>query len=454
MKFTTINPATGDILKEYETVGTKAALDVAQQAHTAFSQWKLLPYAQRGAHLKALAEVLRKNKDRYGELITTEMGKPITQATGEVEKCAWLADYFAEHAESFLKEEIVQTEAKKSVVRFDPLGTVLCIMPWNFPFWQALRFALPALMAGNTAVLRHSNVVPECALAIESAFTEAGLPDNVFRTIISDHDAVPALIKSRFIQGVSLTGSVQAGARVGQLASKYLKKAVLELGGSDPFIVLDDADINLACQNAVNGRLINTGQSCIAAKRFIVVKSRAGEFTELFVKHTEAQKVGDPTEPSTQVGPLVSEDQREALHAQVEDAVKKGGKVLTGGKRLERPGFFYQPTVISNTKPTMRVIKEEVFGPVAPIIIAKDADDAITIANNSEFGLGASIWTQDREKGERLAQQLEAGVVFINNVVRSDPRMPFGGIKKSGIGRELSHYGIKEFVNIKGVTIF
>ena len=454
MKFTTINPATEETIKEYETIDKKEALAVAQEVNNSFSHWKSISIQEREHHLKTLAFILRKNKQHYAELMTAEMGKPITQALAEIEKCAWLAEYYAENAHLFLKEEVIQTDAKKSFIRFDPLGTILCIMPWNFPFWQAIRFAVPAMAAGNTIVLRHSNIVPECASAIESAFQEAGFPANVFRTIITDHDAIPTLIKSSFIQGVSLTGSTKAGARVAQLAAKNLKKCVLELGGSDPFIVLDDADINAAAQHAVIGRLINAGQSCIAAKRCIVVKSRVDEFTELFVKYTHAQRVGDPLNTQTQVGPIVREAQLNELETQVADAVKKGGTILTGGKRREGKGFFYLPTIITNTKASMKIVKNEVFGPVAPIIIAKDEADAVRIANSSEFGLGASIWTQDQAKAERLAQQIESGVVFINSTVKSDPRMPFGGVKKSGIGRELSSYGIKEFVNIKGVTIY
>ncbi len=453
MNFKTINPATEEVIKTYRTISEQSALNIAKQANSAQKKWRDLKIKDRAHYMKSLSKTLLKNKKHYAKLITTEMGKPISQSIAEIEKCSWLAEYFAENSQNFLKEEPVKTEANKSFVRFDPLGTVLCIMPWNFPFWQALRFAVPALMAGNTALLRHSNVVPECALAIEQSFKQAGFPKNIFRTVITDYDCVNSLIPSPYIQGVSLTGSTQAGSKVAQIAMQALKKCVLELGGSDPFIVLDDADLKLACQNATSSRLLNAGQSCISAKRFIIIKSKAKKFTELFVKYTKAQKIGNPMKKDTQVGPLVREEQLKTLESQVQDAVKKGAKILTGGNRLNRKGFFYEPTIITNTKPSMRVIKEEVFGPVAPIIIAKNEADAIRIANSSEYGLGASIWTRNRKKAEQLAQKIEAGVVFVNGVVRSDPRMPFGGIKRSGIGRELSYYGIKEFVNIKSVIV-
>lgn len=382
------------------------------------------------------------------------MGKPIKQGVAEVEKCAWTAEVYADNGEKWLEEELVQADGKKHIVTFEPLGVILSVMPWNFPFWQALRFGIPTLTAGNVSILRHSNVVPMCALTIEEAFKEAGFPENVFRTIITDHKLVASLIRSDLINGVTVTGSVGVGSRVGQLAGKYIKKFVLELGGSDPFVVLEDANIQFACKSAAQGRLINSGQSCIAAKRFIVVKEIAEEFTEKFVEFTKALKVGNPLEQDTDVGSLVNEQQRQLLEAQVKDAVDKGATVLTGGKRIEGRGFFYEPTILSNVKKNMKVVKEEVFGPVAPIIVVKNEKEAIRVANDSEFGLGASVWSTNEEGVIRVARALQAGAVFVNGIVKSDPRLPFGGIKKSGIGRELSHYGLKEFVNIKAINIY
>ena len=340
------------------------------------------------------------------------------------------------------------------MVVFEPLGAILSIMPWNFPFWQAFRFGIPTLIAGNVSILKHSNVVPQCALAIEEAFNKAGFPQNVFKTIITEHESVAELVKSDLIRGVSLTGSTSAGARIAELAGRNLKKVVLELGGSDPFIVLNDADVEFAAKNAVSGRNVNSGQSCIAAKRFIVMRDVFEEFSKKFAEATNALIVGDPMDMKTDVGPLVNKDGLTQIESQVQDAVIKGAIILTGGKKLERKGYFYKPTVLSNIKINMKVVTEEVFGPVAPIIVVNDEEEAIKIANNSEFGLGASVWTKDENKGLEIAKKLEAGDIFINSVVKSDPRMPFGGIKKSGIGRELSKYGLKEFVNIKGINVY
>jgi succinate-semialdehyde dehydrogenase/glutarate-semialdehyde dehydrogenase len=453
-RFQTVNPASGEVIGEYETITSQQALEVARRAREAFNSWRRLDIGERADYLRRLAGVLRKNLREYAELITLEMGKPIRQARAEVEKCAWTAEVFAENGERWLEEEVVGTDAWKSLVRFEPLGVVLSVMPWNFPFWQPLRFGIPALLAGNVSVLRHSNIVPGCALAIERAFAEAGFPDYVFKTIITDHDVVADLIASRYIDGVSFTGSVAAGARIGELAGRNLKKCVLELGGSDPFIVLEDADMDFTCSNAAQARLVNSGQSCIAAKRFIVVESRAEEFTRLFTEYMGRLVVGDPMDERTDVGPLVREERVRELEAQVEDAVLRGARILMGGRRMARKGFFYEPTVLANVTLGMRVMNEEVFGPVAPIVVARDEAEAIEIANKSEFGLGASIWTRSEEKAMRVAGQLECGIVFVNGMVKSDPRMPFGGVKKSGIGRELSKYGLREFVNIKGITIY
>jgi len=454
MKFKTINPATEEVITEYDLMPKEEVIDAAKKSHVIFQEWKQLDISERADYFRRLAQVLRNNKERYAKLMTLEMGKPIKQALTEVEKCAWSAEVYADNAGKWLEEEIVHADGKKHIVAFEPLGTILSIMPWNFPFWQAFRFGIPTLIAGNVSILKHSNVVPQCALAIEEAFTEAGFPKHVFTTVITNHETVAELISSDLTQGVSLTGSTSAGAKVAELAGKNLKKVVLELGGSDPFIVLDDADVGFAAKSAVSGRTINSGQSCIAAKRFIVTKHVANEFSRIFAEATNALIVDDPMNMKTDVGPLVNKDGLMQIEAQVHDAVSKGAMILAGGKRLERKGYFYKPTVLSNIKNNMKVVTEEVFGPVAPIIIVNDEEEAIKVANNSEYGLGASIWTNDENKGLKIAKRIEAGDVFINAVVKSDPRMPFGGIKKSGIGRELSKYGLREFVNIKGINVY
>ena len=427
---------------------------MAKRAKEAFVRWSRLEVGERAAYMRRLAEALRKGSADYAHLMTLEMGKPITQSKAEVEKCAWTAEVYAENGERWLEDEVVKTDSEQSRVVFQPLGLVLSIMPWNFPFWQALRFAIPSLLAGNVTILRHSNVVPECALAIEQAFKRAGFPEHVFSTAITDHAVVTELISSSLVDAVSVTGSVEVGRKIAETAAKNLKKIVLELGGSDAFVVLEDADIPFAGRGAAQGRLINSGQSCIAAKRFVVVESVAEEFTQSFVESMSQARTGDPEDEKTEVGPLVREEQVQEVEAQVEDAVAKGAKLLLGGKRSAGSGFFYPPTVLGNTTPQMRVIREEVFGPVGPVIVAKDTTDAIRIANDSEFGLGASVWSTDEKAARDAARRLEAGAVFINSIVKSDPRMPFGGVKKSGIGRELSKYGLKEFVNVKSINVY
>lgn len=451
-KIETVNPATGKVIASYDNDDAEAVARKVRQAREAFSSWKKLELGERADYMRKLGRVMRKNREEYGRIVTEEMGKPVRQSVAEIEKCAWVCDYYAEHAEAFLRDQIVPTEFRKSFVSFEPLGVIAAIMPWNFPFWQVMRFAVPALTAGNVGVLKHSSVCLGSSLKLQEAFSDAGFPENVFLTVIGDYRAGEALVQSD-IDAVSVTGSVNTGRRVAELASKDLKKFVLELGGSDPFIVLEDADLKQTAYMATQSRLLNTGQSCISAKRFIVVKSIAEKFTKLFVEDTQAEVLGDPLDPKTTIGPLVRDSQRQALAKQVEDAKTKGGKVLVGGKPVEREGYFYEPTIISNVGHEMSVLKEEVFGPAAPIIVVENEEQAIREANNSEFGLGASIWTNNIERGIKLARQIESGLVSVNEMVKSDPRLPFGGVKKSGIGRELSEFGIKEFVNIKSVIV-
>src|ERR687886_543082 len=448
----TINPATGKILATYENSKPEEVSAKVKVAREAFVMWKKLDISERAEYMRRLGRVMRKNREEYARLVTEEMGKPIRQSLAEIEKCAWVCDYYAEHAEVFLRDEIIPTEFRKSFVSFEPLGVVACIMPWNFPFWQVMRFAVPALTAGNVGVLKHSSVCLGSAIKLEQAFKDAGFPDNIFQSIIGDYRAGESLVQAN-IDAVSVTGSVSTGRRVAELASQDLKKFVLELGGSDPFIVLEDADLNQTAYMATQSRLLNTGQSCIAAKRFIVVKEIADKFTNLFVENTEAEVVGNPLDSKTTVGPLVRDSQRHALAKQVDDAKERGAILLVGGRPINREGFFYEPTIISNVNHSMDVVREEVFGPAAPIIVVNNEEEAIREANNSEFGLGASIWTNNIERGIRLARQVESGIVSVNEMVKSDPRLPFGGIKKSGIGRELSEFGIREFVNVKSVVV-
>jgi succinate-semialdehyde dehydrogenase/glutarate-semialdehyde dehydrogenase len=453
--FETVNPATGERIASYNLQGIETALKVARKAQEAFrTNWSKKTIEEREDYLRSLAKALRAKKKDYSEIMTTEMGKPITQAEAEVEKCAWTAEVYAEKAKLWLENESATTDSKESYVEYDPLGVVLSVMPWNFPFWQAMRFAIPALAAGNVSILRHSNICPASALAIQEAFEKAGFPDGVFTTIITNHDVVADLIASDYINGVSLTGSVGAGQRVGELAGKNLKKFVLELGGSDPFIVLDDADVEKAAKVGAEARLLNSGQSCICAKRFIVINSVAKDFTEKFVEEVAKKRVGDPMRRETDVGPLAYKDQVTTVNSQVTDAISKNARVLIGGKPKSGRGSFYEPTVLDRVNHTMKVVSEEVFGPVAPILTVQSESEAIEMANESEFGLGASLWTSDLEKGKSLAREIQSGMVFVNALVKSDPRMPFGGVKKSGIGRELSKYGLKEFTNWKGVNVY
>ena len=399
------------------------------------------------------AGILESDKTNFAKLATIEMGKPIRQAIAEVEKCAWACRYYAENAETFLADEIITTDARESMIRYQPLGIVLAIMPWNFPYWQVFRFAAPALMAGNVGLLKHASNVPQCALAIESIFERAGFVTGAFQTLLIGSDKVEGVLKDSRVRAATLTGSEAAGRSVASQAGHEIKKTVLELGGSDPFIVMSSADVKQAAAVATQARVQNNGQSCIAAKRFIVAESIADEFERLLVERFNALKVGDPMLEQTDIGPLVNESAVVGIDAQVRNLVEKGGKILVGGKRLDRPGFYYAPTIVAHVSPDAPAAKEEIFGPVATLFRVRDADEAIIIANSTTFGLGSSAWTSDASEREKFINGIEAGSVFINGMVKSDPRLPFGGVKASGYGRELSVVGIREFVNIKTVWI-
>jgi acyl-CoA reductase-like NAD-dependent aldehyde dehydrogenase len=453
MPFESINPATEKALATYEESSPAEVEAALADAQRAFETWRDTSFAERSARLRAVAATLRGDQARLAALITAEMGKPIAESEAEIEKCAWNCEYYAENAERFLSDEPVETNARESYVEFAPLGVILAIMPWNFPFWQVFRFAAPALMAGNTAVLKHASNVPGCALAIEEVFRRSDLPAGAFRTILVTGATAEALIADSRIRAVTLTGSEAAGERVAAAAGRALKKSVLELGGSDPFVVLADADLDAAATTAARARNLNAGQSCIAAKRFIVVEEAADEFEKRFKRAVSRLKVGDPTDRETQVGPLARGDLRDALESQVAQSVAMGARVVTGGARPKGRGYFYEPTILADITPDMPVFREETFGPVAALIRARDTDQAIRMANDTAFGLGSSLWTQDLAEGRRLARRIEAGGVFINGMVASDPRLPFGGVKRSGYGRELGSFGIREFVNVQTVWI-
>jgi len=453
MSIQTLNPANGKIIKTFEEHSSNDILRIINNANAKFNEWKNVSFSDRNTYMKKAAEILRYKKSEYGKILTLEMGKTITQAESEVEKCAWVCDYYAENTERILSNESIPTDASESYVRFDPLGIILAIMPWNFPFWQVFRFAAPALMAGNVALLKHASNVPMCALAIEDIFKQAGFPEYIFTTLLIGSGKVEEVISHPYVKAITLTGSEAAGKKVAGTAGKVLKKTVMELGGSDPFIVLEDAVLEEAARTAVTARLINNGQSCIAAKRFIVVEKIYDEFEKLFVEKMKSVKTGNPMNIDIELGPIAREDLLEELQLQVKQSVEKGAVIQCGGKRINGEGFYYEPTILANVKEGMPAYDDELFGPVASLIKAKDEKDAIKIANDSNFGLGASLWTRDIEKSKILAGKIESGSVFINGLVKSDPRLPFGGIKNSGYGRELSHYGIKEFVNTKTVWI-
>ncbi|MDD3582341.1 MAG: NAD-dependent succinate-semialdehyde dehydrogenase [Desulfobacca sp.] len=448
-----INPTTGQIIKEYPEHSLAECYDILLKVDKAWESWKSTAFSERARLIKQVARELLAQRDQYARLITQEMGKIIKTARAEVEKCALICDYYADHAAAMLADEAIPLETGRCFVTFEPIGAVLGIMPWNFPFWQVCRFAVPLLMAGNAGVLKHASNVCGCALALEDIFRRAGFPENLFRTVLIPGNQVEPLIAHPLIKGVALTGSEAAGSQVAATAGRYLKKTVMELGGSDPFIVLEDADFDLCSTLAVKARMQNAGQTCIAAKRFIVVEKVAAAFEARHQEIIENLVVGDPLEPGTNLGPLARNDLRQQLHQQVHDSIRLGARLVTGGKSLEGPGFYYAPTILADVKKGMPVYDQETFGPVSAIITVQDEAEALAVANDSPYGLGASIWTQDLARGERLARRIESGTVVVNTLTKSDPRLPFGGVKKSGYGRELSHYGLKEFVNIKTIYI-
>ncbi|WP_337864495.1 NAD-dependent succinate-semialdehyde dehydrogenase [Ignavibacterium sp.] len=449
-----INPANNQLIKTYQEISDNDLSLILKNMQSAFENWKTCSFNYRASLMKAAAEILRSKREEYSQLMTLEMGKPIVQSRAEIDKCAWVCEYYAENAEKFLLDELIQTDASKSFVTFQPLGVVLAVMPWNFPFWQVFRFAAPTLMAGNVGLLKHASNVSGCSLAIEEIFSEAGFPDFVFKSTILSSSRVKDLIANPIIQAVSLTGSVPAGKSVASTAGFNIKKTVLELGGSDPYVVLEDADLSEAVHTCVASRLINGGQSCIAAKRFIVVEKVYDKFVEMYVDYMKQKKMGDPIDESNDIGPQASVKLRDELHDQVLRSSNSGAKLLLGGFIPDLPGAYYPPTVLADVTPGMPAFDEELFGPVAAIVKAVDETDAINLANKSVFGLGAAVFTKDTAKGEKIAREkLNAGTCFVNQFVRSDPRLPFGGIKESGYGRELSIFGIREFVNIKTVVV-
>jgi succinate-semialdehyde dehydrogenase/glutarate-semialdehyde dehydrogenase len=448
-----VNPATGKVISTVEMHTDEQISQMLKVSAGTFREWKRTDVSERGELLHKVADLLRKNKQQYGELISTEMGKVIKQAVPEVTKCADMFDYFADNAEKMLEPEPAEAGSCNSMIHYEPVGTVLAIKPWNFPFWQVLSAASHVLAGGNVMLLKHSGYVPLCALEIENIFREAGFPEGVFQTLLIDGRTASSLISREEVKAVSFTGGHDAGQKVAGLAAHNMKKFVLELGGSDPFIVLEDANVEMAAKVAVPSRFMNTGQMCIAAKRFIVTEAVAGEFTERFVELTGKLRVGDPMDPGTDIGPMVREEQVQLLESQVMDAISNGAKALIAGGRMESEGYMYSPTVLSDVNRDMRVMREETFGPVAPIITVKDEKEAIKIANDSEFGLGASVWSQDRERALRIASELETGMIGINSFCKPEACLPFGGIKKSGMGRELSRHGFLEFMNIKSIKI-
>lgn len=453
MSVQSINPFNNQVIQEYELFNESKIEKSLNRGELIFTKWKKTPFSERAELMTNAAELLEKKTEYLARVITLEMGKIKKEAVAEVEKCAWVCRYYAENAEKFLKEELLPVESAKSYIAYDPLGIVLAIMPWNFPFWQVFRFAAPNIMAGNVGLLKHASNVPQCALEIEKIFTEAEFPEGVFQTLLIGADQVGRLIDDGRIKAVTLTGSEFAGIKVAERAGKNLKKTVLELGGSDPFIVLADADLKKAVQTGVKARMINCGQSCIAAKRFILEEKIANEYINAYLDSFQKLIQGDPMEDQTQVGPLARNDLLEELDQQVKRSVSKGAHIKYGGEKSPQEGNFYTPTILTNIRPGMPGFDEELFGPVASMIVVKDATQAVHMANQSKFGLGSSLWTKDLGKASKLAREIESGSVFVNAMVASHPKVPFGGVKSSGYGRELSHLGIREFMNVKSVWI-
>jgi acyl-CoA reductase-like NAD-dependent aldehyde dehydrogenase len=449
----TIDPSTEEQLEKFEPFSPQRIEAVLDRSRTAFRTWRNTSFADRRRFMKKAATLLRERKSDYGSLITREMGKPIVEAEAEIEKCAFACDYFSECAERLLKDEPTPSNATESYVAFRPLGAILAIMPWNFPFWQVFRFGAPGLMAGNVAVLKHASNVTGCALAIEKLFKDAGFPEGVLGAIIVAGSEVEKLIDDERIAAVTLTGSDVTGSSVAAAAGKNLKKTVLELGGSDPFIVLSDADLDLAAQVAARARFQNTGQSCIAAKRFIVEGSAYDAFIERFVAQVKAMPYGDPSDRKTKLGPMARADLRDALVKQIEETTSRGGRLATGGKKPARKGYFLEPTIVTDVAAGMPMFEQETFGPAAAVVRARNAEEAVALANDSKYGLGGNLWTRDVERAKRLAGNMETGNVFINGMTASDPRLPFGGVKRSGYGRELSYFGLREFTNVQTVWI-
>lgn len=453
MTIDSIDPATGETIARHQPMDAAAVGQAVDAAHRAFLDWRRTPFAERSACLRRAAARLRAGRDEYAALMAREMGKPVAAGRAEADKCAWVCEHYAEHAEALLADREVATEARRSFVTHQPLGVVLAVMPWNFPFWQVFRFAAPGLAAGNAAVLKHASNVFGCALAIEEVFRDAGFPEGLFRALLIGSQAVDAVIEHPKVAAVTLTGSTAAGAAVAAKAGSEIKKTVLELGGSDPYLVLADADVEAAAETCVNSRLINSGQSCIAAKRFLVVEAVYEDFERRFVEKMAAKRMGDPFDESNQIGPQARRDLRDDVHQQVRRSVDAGARRALGGELPDGPGAYYPPTVLTGVRPGMAAFDEEVFGPVAALVRVAGEDEAIELANRSRYGLGAAVFTRDLARGEAVARRLEAGCCFVNAEVKSDPRLPFGGIKSSGYGRELGEVGVREFVNVKTVWV-
>jgi succinate-semialdehyde dehydrogenase / glutarate-semialdehyde dehydrogenase len=453
MAIASVNPATGEQLKEFRAFDDKEIERRLQKAANAFPKHRALSFARRGDYLFAAATILGKEKDKLARTITTEMGKLLRDSVAEIEKCERCCRYYAENGAKFLHEQIISSDAKRSAIRYQPLGIILAIMPWNFPFWQVFRFAVPALMAGNVALLKHASNVPQCALAIEGIFFRAGFADGVFQTLLIENDVVEKIIRDPRVKAITLTGSDRAGSAVAGTAGRELKKCVLELGGSDPFIIMPSADFEAALSTGVKARMINSGQSCIAAKRFIVADAIYEKFLTRFVEEIKKLRLGDPLDEATQLAPLASENILRGVDDQVQKSVSAGARILCGGKRADCPGCFYEATAVTDIPKNAPAWREEVFGPVALIFPVQNQEDAVALANDSQFGLGASVWTNDPEEQEFFAREIESGMVFINAMVASDPRLPFGGVKRSGYGRELGAEGIREFTNVKTIYL-